>query len=86
MQKPGTNNWRLVIDYRYMSTQLRGCEFLLPVIEDLFVQQVGKQLWTVLDPEDASHQMPLNECSRQYSAFCTPFGVFDWRVLPSREW
>ena len=31
--KPGTNKWRLVIDYCYLNTQLRGCEFPLPVIE-----------------------------------------------------
>ena len=47
--KPGTNKWQLVIDYRYVNTQLRGCEFPLPVIEDLFVKQAGKQLWTLLD-------------------------------------
>ena len=52
--KPGTNNWRLVIDYRYVNTQLRGCEFLLPVIEDLFVKQAGNQLWTLLELEDGS--------------------------------
>ena len=80
--KPGTNKWLLVIDYRYVNTQLRGCEFPLPVIEDLFVKQAGNQLWTLLDLEDGFHQMPLSECSRQYTAFCTPFGVFEWRVLP----
>ena len=80
--KPGTNKWRLLIEYRYVNTQLRGCEFPLPVIEDLFVKQAGNQLWTLLDPEDGFHQMPLSECSRQYIAFCTPFGIFEWRVLP----
>ena len=80
--KPGTNKWRLVIDYRYVNTQLHGCEFPLPVIEDLFVKQAGNQLWTLLDLEDGFHQMPLSECSRQYTAFCTPFGVLVWRVLP----
>ena len=65
-----------------MNTQLRGCEFPLPVIEDLFVKQAGNQLWTLLDLEGGFHQMPLSECSRQYTAFCTPFGVFEWRVLP----
>ena len=80
--KPGTNKWRLVIDYRYVNTQLRGCVFPLPVIEDLFVKQAANQLWTLLDLEDGFHQMPLSGCSRQYTAFCTPFGVIEWRVLP----
>ena len=81
MPKPGTNKWRLVIDYRYVNTQLRGCEFPLPVIEDVFVKQAGSQLWTLLDIEDGFLQMPLSDCSRHYTAFCTPFGVFEWMVL-----
>ena len=80
--KPGTNGWRLVIDYPYVNTPLRGCEFPLPVIEDLFVKQARNQLWTLLDLEDGFRQMPLSDCSRQYTAFCTPFGVFEWRVPP----
>ena len=80
--KPGTNKWRLVIDFRYVNTQHRGCDFLLPVIGDLFVKQAGNQLCTLLDLEDGFQQLPLSECSRQYTAFCTPFGVLEWRVLP----
>ena len=43
-----------------MNTQLRGCEFPLPVIEDLFVKQAGNLLWTLLDLEDGFHQMLLH--------------------------
>ena len=56
MPKPGTNKWRPVIDYRYVNTQLRGCEFPVPVIEDWFVKQAGNQLWTVLNLEDGFEQ------------------------------
>ena len=82
VQKPGTKEWRLVIDYWYANTQVRGCEFSLPVIEDMFVKQAENQLWTLLDLEDGFHQMPHSECSRQYTAFCTPFGVLECRILP----
>ena len=71
--KRATKRWRLVIDYPYVNTQLRGCEFPLPVIVDLFVKQAGNQLWTLLDLEGGFHQMPLSECSRQYTAFWTSF-------------
>ena len=80
--KPGTNRLRLVIDYQYVNTQLRGCEFPLPVIEDLFVKHAGNQLCTLLNLEDGFDQIPLSECSRRYTAFCTPFGVFECRVPP----
>ena len=80
--KPGTNKWGLVIDYRYVNTQLSGCEFPLLVIEDFLVKQAGNQFCTLRDLEDGFHQMPLSECRRQYTAFCTLFGVYEWRVLP----
>ena len=80
--KPGTNKWRLVIDYQYVNTQLCGCNFPLPVIEDLFLEQAGSQFCTLRDLEDGFRQMPLSECRRQYTAFCTPFRLFEWRVYP----
>ena len=80
--KPGVNKWRLVIDYRYLNSCLRGHEFPLPVIEDTLLSQAGNHLWTLLDLEDGFHQMPLEESSRFLTAFCTPFGVFEWNVLP----
>ena len=73
MPKPGTNKWRLVIYCRYVNTQLRGCEFPLLIIEDLFVKQAGNHRWTLPILEDGFQQMPLSECSRQYTAFCSSF-------------
>ena len=80
--KPGVNKWRLVIDYRYLNSCLEGHEFPLPVIEDLLQRQHGNHLWTILDLEDGFHQMPLTEESRPLTAFCTPWGVYQWNVLP----
>ena len=59
-----------------MNTQLGSCEFVLPAIK-----QAANQLRTLLDVEDGFQQLPLSECSRQYTAFCTPFGVFEWGLL-----
>ena len=80
--KPGTNKWRLLIDYRYLNSCLEGHEFPLPVFEDLLQGQAGNHLSTLLDREDGFHQMPLLEECRNSTAFCTPAGTFDWKVLP----
>ena len=80
--KPWVNKWRLVIDYRYLNSCLEGHEFPLPVIEDLLQPQHGNHLWTILDLEDGFHKMPLTEESRPLTAFCTPWGVYKWKVLP----
>ena len=42
--KPGTNKWRLVIDYRYLNSCLEAHELPLPVIEDLLQGQAGRHL------------------------------------------
>ena len=76
------NKWRLVIEYRYVNSPLKGHEFLLPVIEDMLLGQGGNHPWSIIDFEDGYHQMPLEEGGHQYTAFCTPFGVYEWRVLP----
>ena len=75
--KPGTDKWRLVIDYRYLNSCLEGHEFPLPVIEDLFQGQAGNHPWTLLDLEDGFHQMLLLEECRHLTAFCIPAGTFD---------
>ena len=35
--------WRLVIDYRYLNSQIADEAFPLPVIEDLFLKQSKKR-------------------------------------------
>ena len=82
VSKPGTNKWRLVIDYRHLNSCLEGHEFPLPVIEDLLQGQAGNHLWTLLDLEDGFHQMPLLGKCRHLTALCTPTGTFEWKVLP----
>ena len=80
--KPGSNKWRLVIDYRWLNSQLKGKNFPIPVIEDQLANQSGNFLFTLIDFEDGFHQMHLEEDSKHLTAFCTPFGVFEWNVLP----
>ena len=74
--------WRLVIDYRYLNTQLEGVNFPLPVIEDQLARQVGNSVFSLIDLEDGFHQMHLTESSCHLTAFITLFGVYEWRVLP----
>ena len=80
--KPGVNKWRLVIDYRYLNSCLEGHELPLPVIEDPLQRQHRNRSWTILGLEDGFHQMPLTDESRPLTAFCTPWGVYQWNILP----
>ena len=82
VRKPGNNKWRLVIDFRWLNCQLKGKSFPIPVIEDQLAKQHGNFLFTLIDLQDGFHQMHLEEDSKQLTAFCNPFGVFEWNVLP----
>ena len=79
--KPG-GKWRLVIDYRYLNSQIDGEQYPLPVIDDIFLKQAKNAIWSIFDLEDGFHQMHLAESSRPYTAFVTPWGLYQWTVLP----
>ena len=81
MPKPG-GKWRLVIDYRYLNSQIDDEQFPLPVIDDMFLKQSKNAIWSIFDLEDGFHQMHLDEASRPLTAFVTPWGLFQWTVLP----
>ena len=79
--KPG-GKWRRVIDYRHLNSQVSDDPFPFPVIEDMILSQGKNALWSDFDLEDGFHHMHLAPESRQYTAFVTPRGVYEWLVLP----
>ena len=82
MPKPGKNDWRLVLDYRHLNSCLKGNSFPLPVIEDQIADQEGNFIFSIINLEDGFHQTHLEESSKHLTSFCTPFGNFEWNVLP----
>ena len=76
--------WRLVIDYRYLKTQLKGQNFPLPVIEDQIAKQQGYFILSLIHLYDGFHQMHLQEECWHLTAFITPFCVHEWKVPPMR--
>ena len=68
--------YRLVIDYRWVNSPLKGKHFPILIIEDQLAKQKGNSLCTVADLEDGFHQMRLGEESQKYTGFITPFGVY----------
>ena len=73
MPKPG-GKWRLVIDYRYLNSQIDGEQYPLPVIDDIYLKQAENVIWSIFDLEDGFHQMHLAESSGPYTAFVTHMG------------
>ena len=74
--------WRLVIEYGYLNTQLKGQNFPLPVIEEQIAKQQGNFIFSLIDLEYGFNQMHLEEECWHRTASITPFGVYEWKVLP----
>jgi hypothetical protein len=54
----------------------------MPNIDQAFEQFGGAVRFSVLDLNSAYYQIPLSERSRRVTAFCTPFGLFEFNRLP----
>ena len=65
-----------------MNSQTKDDPFLLALIENLIGKQAENRLWSIFDLEDGFHQMHLDESSWHLTAFVTPWGTYEFTVLP----
>jgi hypothetical protein len=73
---------RAVIDFRAANKQFVGNSFPLPLIDDLISKIGQSKFLTKFDLSKGFYQIPLAEESKIYTAFCTPFGLYQWLRLP----
>jgi hypothetical protein len=73
---------RLVMDYRLVNKKVVFDSFPMPSIEHSFSCFKGAQYFSVLDLNSAYYQIPLSMKSRKLTAFCTPFGLYEFTKLP----
>lgn len=74
--------FRLVVDYRKVNAKIVFDSYPMPTVEQAFEQFGGAAVFTVLDLNSAYYQIPLSRNSRRVTAFCTPFGLFEFNKLP----
>ena len=72
---------RMVIDYRRVNARTVKDGYSIPKIEDLLLTLNGAKYFCSLDLCKAYYQVPMSENARKYSAFITPFGLFEWDRL-----
>ena len=71
-----------MVDFRQVNDQFVGDAFPLPVVEDL-ISRTGKAKYlTKFDLSRGFYQVQLDEESKPLTAFCTPFGLYQWKRLP----
>lgn len=73
---------RFCVDYRKVNAVSNLDSFPIPRIEDLVERVAGAKFISKLDISKAYWQIELDQQSIPISAFCTPFGLYEFEVMP----
>ncbi len=80
--KPNGGGLRFCLDYRALNDLTVKLRYPLPRIDDLLDAARGAECFSALDLASGYYQIRIAEEDIPKTAFSTPFGHFEWRVLP----
>ncbi|KAM9975279.1 hypothetical protein ACTFIW_008872 [Dictyostelium discoideum] len=80
--KKKNGKWRMCIDYRSLNDITVDDSYPLPNTKVLIQKTKGAKLMSKIDLADGFHQIQVETKARSKTAFRTPFGTFQWRVMP----
>ena len=73
---------RLCIDYRALNRKMIPDRQPIPRIQEIFDALGGQEWFSTLDMAKAYHQGYVAEDHRKYTAFSTPWGIYEWIRVP----
>ncbi len=73
---------RMCVDYRQLNVKTRKDAFPLPRIEESLDTLTGARWFSTMDLASGYNQVPVTEGDNPKTAFCTPFGLFEWNRMP----
>jgi Reverse transcriptase (RNA-dependent DNA polymerase)/gag-polyprotein putative aspartyl protease len=73
---------RMVVDYRRVNKQIVKDKYPLPRIDDTIDALYGAKYFTTLDLFSGFYQIPLDEKSKEITAFITHEGLYEFNRLP----
>ncbi|KAG1611665.1 hypothetical protein G6F44_013468 [Rhizopus delemar] len=72
----------MAIDYRKLNAVTKKVAYPLPRIDDL-LDTLGKaKVFSALDIRAGFHQVPMEESSKELTAFTTKLGTYHYNTLP----
>lgn len=76
------NSWRMCGDYRKLNSITQPDKYPPPHIRNLFPLLHGKNIFSTIDLNKAYHQIPMHEDDIPKTAIITPWGLFEYVVMP----
>lgn len=84
--KKRDGKFRFAVDYRVLNTQIAASghydPFPLPRIDDTLDALGGAKYFSTFDLQSGYWNVPMEEESKHYTAFLTPWGLYEWNVMP----
>lgn len=80
--KKADGSWRFVADYTKLNAVTIKDNYTPPRIDDLLARVPPNCVFSKLDLEKAFFQIPLRESDQPKSAVITPFGLYQYTVMP----
>jgi hypothetical protein len=74
--------YRAVVDFRALNKRIAIESVPLPEIDSAFNWFSKAKYYTILDLNQAYHQIPLSQRSKHLTAFCTDWNLFQFRTVP----
>ena len=83
VRKP-TNGWRFTVDFRNLNKVISNEGWQIPNMKEM-IERIGSvrpARFAIADLTSGFFQMPLDEPCRQYTAFITFRGIYEWTRVP----
>ena len=82
--KATAGQWRLVVDYKNLNKVCSTERWPIPDIKQILnrIGHSGAAIFCVMDLTSGYYQAPIDESCKEYTAFMTHLGLYEWNRLP----